>query len=346
MLADAGQAHSLAIKSDGSLWAWGWNLHGQLGDSTNDDRQSPVLVDTSAWVDVSAGGAHSLAIKSDSTLWACGFNGNGQLGDSSTNSSETLIRIGSDTIWTEVAAGFEFSMALKENESLWSWGFNGNGQLGDGSTSDRSWPEQIGSSYNWIQMASGSAFAFAIRNDSVLFGWGYNNRGQLGDGSNIQSETPLQIGVNNDWRFVAASEGVVVGTSVYGLHSLGLRNAESGVCGTGANYVGQLGDSTTVDRNEFQCDIGIIANVSEATRIVLSLWPNPAQGHLSLTWRGREQPDRTVLTDILGRNALDFPIDNDRNYQELNVSQLASGLYICTLQRQGRVLGTTRVIVE
>ena len=126
----SGAYHTIAIANDGTLWSWGYNNSGQLGDGTLVDKNVPTQVGTSAdWVAVGTGYYHSFAIKSNGTLWAWGYNFYGQLGrgtnGSGTNSS-TPIQIGTETNWKSITGGEHFTLAIKTDGTLWSTGKNSN----------------------------------------------------------------------------------------------------------------------------------------------------------------------------------------------------------------------------
>jgi alpha-tubulin suppressor-like RCC1 family protein len=160
----AGNYFSAALKSDGTLWAWGYNAQGQLGDSTVLSRSSPVQIGSlSTWSQLSAGGNHSLAVKSDGTLWSWGFNSTGSIGDGSTANRSSPVQIGALTNWSTVSASYH-SLAVKSDGTLWSWGSNSRGRLGDGTVVNKSSPIQIGGRTNWSHVGAGSA-SFALTKD-------------------------------------------------------------------------------------------------------------------------------------------------------------------------------------
>ncbi|MDO8804270.1 MAG: hypothetical protein Q7R35_07555 [Elusimicrobiota bacterium] len=123
-----GANHTVALKTDGTLWAWGYNGIGQLGDGTTVDKFAPVQIGThKKWISIAAGAYHTIALKADGTLWAWGNNDAGQLGDATTANKSKPIRVGTDNKWISIAAGVRHTIALKSDGTLWAWGSN-NGQ--------------------------------------------------------------------------------------------------------------------------------------------------------------------------------------------------------------------------
>lgn len=235
----AGSNHSLGIKADGTLWAWGDNDYGQLGNGTNTATNVPTQIGTSTnWQKIAAGLEYSLAIKTDGTLWAWGFNWTGQLGDGTTTNKNIPTQIGSETNWVSVAAGENHAIAVKANGTLWTWGNNSDSQLGDGTITTKIVPTQIGTATNWQSVAAGTRFSLAIKTNGTLWAWGDNASGQLGNGTNNDSTIPIQIGVENDWANIAT------GVS----HSVG-RKANGILYTWGNNVHGQLGDGSTTNKN-------------------------------------------------------------------------------------------------
>jgi alpha-tubulin suppressor-like RCC1 family protein len=129
----AGDSHTVVVKTDGTLWAWGNNDYGRLGDGTTESKSSPVQIGAEKhWQAAAAGGLHTVALKTDGSLWVWGNNNSKQLGTGTTDNESSPVRIGPGTDWHAVAAGESHTVALKTDGSLWAWGGNWYGQLGEG----------------------------------------------------------------------------------------------------------------------------------------------------------------------------------------------------------------------
>jgi hypothetical protein len=186
----AGGNYTIALKSDGSLWAWGYNGFGQLGDGTTTTSQQVPKQIGSGYMAISAGDyAHTIALKSDGSLWAWGNNSFGQLGDDTTIDSHVPKQIGSG--YMAIAAGGNYTIALKSDNSLWTWGNNSLGQLGDGTTINSHVPKQIGIGY--MAISAGYTHNIAIKTGGSLWAWGFNTNGQIGDGTTIDRLVPKLI---------------------------------------------------------------------------------------------------------------------------------------------------------
>jgi alpha-tubulin suppressor-like RCC1 family protein len=229
---------SLALKSNGTLWAWGFNCGGQLGDGTTIGRHSPVQIGTDTnWVSISAGDYRSVAIKSDGTLWTWGGDQNYSV------YSLTPVQVGTDNKWVTVSTDgyYPFALALKSNGTLWAWGASSGSnivcQLGDGTQINRSSPIQIGNDTNWVSVSAGAWSSMAQKSNGTLWGWGNNSSGELGDGTTTMMCAPTQID-SGPWLSVSSGGG----------YTAALK-ADGTFWTWGSNWRGELGDGTTTNRH-------------------------------------------------------------------------------------------------
>ncbi len=236
----AGWAHSLALKDDGTLWAWGYNSEGQVGNnSDNVYEPTPVQVLDNVAA-ISAGNQHSLVLKNDGTVWAWGNNGTGQLGIAPGPGKKSPQQVLGLSGITRVYASDDNSAALAGN-SLYVWGANNQGQLGDGTKNARA---GVGSVLlSGVKDISGSGYSLiAQKTDNSIWVWGYNSNGQLGNGTNNNSLIPIQSTQLSALNIQALA--VVEG----GYHCLAIDSAGD-LWAWGWNNMGQLGDGTQIDRN-------------------------------------------------------------------------------------------------
>lgn len=191
----AGHYFTLALKSNGTVWAWGINSNGQLGDGTESDRNTPVQVSgLNAVTAIAAGPNHSLALKSDGTVWAWGWNIAGQLGNGTNTASNIPVWVsGLGTNILGLGAGDVHSLVLLSNGAVMSWGYNNSGQLGDGSNTTRPGPVTVNSLSNCVRATRGLNHSLALKSDGTVWTWGKNSKGQLGDGTTKYRNTPVQV---------------------------------------------------------------------------------------------------------------------------------------------------------
>jgi len=199
---------TLALKSNGTIWAWGRNDNYQLGNApANLNQLSPLQVGTDAdWVKVTAGtNSTSFAIKSNGTIWGWGSNPSSIIVfGSSTYTVSTPTQVGTDTDWGTMSVGGQHILAQKTDSTLWSWG-GGTGLGVGGTPTVTNTPQQI-STDKWVSFSASGSSSFGIKEDGTLWAWGNNGNGRLGDGTTIDRLIPTQIGTDTNWKTVKAGK--------------------------------------------------------------------------------------------------------------------------------------------
>lgn len=204
----SGLYHNLAIAQNGTLWAWGYNNSGQVGDGTTINKIIPTQISTETnWVSAHAGYYHSFAIKSDGTLWGWGLNTTRQLGDGTNANKVVPTQIGSATNWAKVSGGENFSVGIKTDGTLWVWGSDDQEQMGNGTGGANFTPTQLGIATDWSDAKAGRYHVIALKNYNRIYTWGYNGNGQIGNGfTGSNQNVPYLIpGLNN---FIKIEAGV------------------------------------------------------------------------------------------------------------------------------------------
>lgn len=205
----AGDATTYGIRSDGSLWSWGWNEKGQSGNGVSERTATPTLADGNrVWKKTVGGRAYGFFLAEDGSLWAAGTATNGVQGTNDGVDHKVLTRIGTDNDWVDMACsrfwGYS-AFAIKTNGTLWSWGENSAGQLGIGNTQAQTLPVQVGTDTDWKQVAAGVSSVLALKTDGSLWGWGLNMNGELFGYEGRQS-SPVRLGSETDWEKVLVIE--------------------------------------------------------------------------------------------------------------------------------------------
>jgi alpha-tubulin suppressor-like RCC1 family protein len=189
----------------GTLWAWGKNSDGQLGDSTLVDKVSPIQIGAlNNWSALAGGLNFTLALKSDNNFWTWGNNSTCQLGSRRTWPRSSPVQVGHPNslvgLWTQVAGGNDFASGIKSSGTLWTWGNNTYGQLGDATIELTNSPAEVlvlelTTVPSWNQVSCGDSFTAATKSDGTLWTWGKNDNGQLGDNTTINKSEPIQVGI-------------------------------------------------------------------------------------------------------------------------------------------------------
>jgi len=242
--AAARSANLASTSIAGTVWAWGDNYSGELGDGTTASSAVPVQV--SGIADATAIGssayANGYAIRADGTLWAWGRNDMGQLGNGTTTNSNVPVRVGGLTGVIQAAGGGCSGYAVRADGTVWAWGLNDVGQLGNGSTTNSSVPVQVSGLTGVTQVAAGAWDGYALRSDGTVWAWGWDGYGELTNGvGTVNSSVPVRI---------SSDSGGLTGVTALAatLYSAYALKSNGTVWAWGANTNGELGDGTTTGR--------------------------------------------------------------------------------------------------
>ncbi len=241
-----GGYHTLAIGSDGNLYAWGDNGFGQLGDGTTNSTSSPEEITLPGGVqptEIAAGIYDSFAVGSDGRVYAWGDNSLAELGNGTTTTATTPVAVSlpAGLTFHGLAAGNYTTFAIGSNGTLYGWGYNDKGQLGDNTVTTPLSPITVSlpAGVQAADVAAGLHSALAVSTTGQVYAWGGNDYGQLGDGTTNASEKPKAI------TLAAGVTGTKVASALYTSLAIGSNGK---VYAWGYNADGEVGDGTTVNR--------------------------------------------------------------------------------------------------
>jgi alpha-tubulin suppressor-like RCC1 family protein len=236
--------HGLEVRSDGTVWAWGDNRFGELGDGTTTARLAPVQVTGLTGVTQVAGGCvHSLALRSDGTVWAWGDNSVGELGRGTVTGVEaTAAPVTGLAGVTKIAAGCGFSLALRSDGTVWAWGYDSAGQLGIGSTANSAVPVKITALSQVTAISAGWDSSVAVvAGGASVWAWGGNEAGQLGDGTLAGHTTPVRVTQLGTVHIVGAAAGGAFDGAAFEFAAV--LGTDGSVWAWGNDTLGQLGNA-------------------------------------------------------------------------------------------------------
>jgi alpha-tubulin suppressor-like RCC1 family protein len=229
----AGRNSCFAIRNDGTVWGWGGNDTGQIGNGDSSGlpvksvTQIPGLSGITA---IAAGAFHTLALKSDGTVWAWGDETYGQVGDGTVSDTPVLTPVQVLTNIQAIAAGDSHNLALAKDGTVWAWGSNTGGELGAPLAPNNPTPRPIAGLPGVVSLAAGGGFSVARMSDDTVWSWGGNFNSNLGDGTNVTRATPAQVPGLSAIKAISCGEGHVLALDANGL-----------IWAWGLNVSGELG---------------------------------------------------------------------------------------------------------
>jgi alpha-tubulin suppressor-like RCC1 family protein len=310
-------AHTAAIKTDGTLWVWGSNSSSQLGINATGNISTPVTTFAGGtnWKEVSCGYFHTAAIKTDGTLWVWGNNNNSQLGINATagNRSTPVTTFAGGTNWKQISGGRLHSAAIKTDGTLWVWGRNSFGALGTNDIIMKSTPvTTFAGGTNWKQVSSGgpadtTGHTAAIKTDGTLWTWGGNGNGQLGTNDANGRSTPITTLVGgNNWKQVSIADS----------YTTSIKN-DGTLWVWGYNFNGQLGINQTTDRSTPVTTFSGGTNWKQVNAVNIHASAIKTDGTLWL-W-GSGGSGRLGVNDTTQRNTPVTTIAGGNNWKQVNI---------------------------
>ena len=326
----AGADHSLALDSDGALYAWGSNAYGQLGNGTTTNSSVPVAVKIAGTplagktiIQIVAGANHNMVLTSDGAVYTWGWNYHGQLGNNTKTNSNTIVAV--QTIGTplagkkivKIAAGQGHSLALTDDGRVYTWGRNDTGQLGNNATTDAMLPVAVtvtGTPMNnktIIEIASGARHSLAIDSSGKVYAWGHNGSGQLGNNSTVNALTPVAVQAPADKNIIQVSGSGWLGASSSALTSNGT------VYSWGRDFDGQLGDGTN---NDSYVPVITTINLVDTPSIPTHVMAKPGDTTATISWQAPIVSDGQNITGYV----LQYQVIGASSWTTVNVVAAAT----------------------
>ncbi|MGB5070062.1 MAG: T9SS type A sorting domain-containing protein [Flavobacteriales bacterium] len=394
---NAGNRFSMALRGDGTVWSWGSNYEGELGNGTvGGSTFIPGQVNGLSGITAITGDctAHALALKNDGTVWSWGRNYEGELGNGGGASTNVPVQAGTPTGIIAIAGGNYHSMALRNDGTVYTWGDNQYGQLGDGTNLPSGLPTAVLGLSGIVAIAAGGYHSLALKNDGTVYGWGYRSYGQLGDAVDslvLYTPSPVMVmdltgvaaisaggfysmALKTDgtvWTWGSNSHGELGNGSPVGVYKSFIPvqvNDLSGVLSIAAGFQhglamttdgilhawgndlsGSLGDGNYgVDSNvpvlpSGLCELNATAVNEHPPAATPRFFPSPTAGVVHVEGISKAEFSSIRIHDVLGREVTSASLDSAQSVVDL--SALPSGVYLITVGAAGSTV-STRVIKE
>lgn len=353
---------SFAIRSNGTLWAWGSGVSGKLGFGNQNNIYMPTQLGTSTNWDFIASGSGTIARKIDGTLWGWGSNIYGQLNLGTASIQLTPVQISTQTDWNKIVCGDNHVLLIKNNGTLWAAGLNDFGQLGDGTTTNQFNFVQIGTDTDWTEIAAEFKHSVAIKTNGTIWGWGTNVNNVLGFPSTTSYITvPTQLGTDTNWSkvdtgyygtkaiktdgtlwYITPSGNQQIGTDSdwnfidSGQSYFFVMKSNGTLWGVGGNDYGQLGIGQAIQGTQvpIQLECSALLGVEEVNPLNnVIIYPNPTNGILNIENKSNSPIEKITLTDITGKLILEAV----NSFSEINMQSFENGIYILFVTSESKI---------
>ncbi len=353
---DCGGYHTMALKSNGDLYAWGYNSNGQLGTGDYNTRYEPAFI-SGGWKAIGCGSYTSYAVATNGNLYGCGDNSYNQLGIITAGDYNALTLVDGATDWKDAVGGLQYGAALKNDGTLYATGNNDFGQFGNGGYASSTTFMQVTSITDFTDIDAGFYHTVGLTSQNYLYSWGGNSNGQVGNGSSLMCADPYSLATNIT-GFACGENSTIyhTGTSVYTCGKNGYYQADptttndvlspyqwpqlnnpqlvtmgifsssvvtsTGLATWGRNDRGVCGDGTTTNVVSPAYVLNCSPAGLEEMMSTLTVYPNPSSQILNVIL---EQPEAVSIIDQTGRLVMRSVSKQEHH---LSVSTLSNGIYL------------------